>query len=161
MGQKGILQFRKSIEKYKYVFWILLIGIMLMLLPSGKPSIAQPDVAAAKEIRTEREPLQDQLAALLCQLADAGNVRVLLTEAVGSQTIYQTDSDASHENTVIVSDNTRNQTGLIRQIAPPTYLGAVVLCQGADKPAVRLAITEAVSNATGLGYNRISVLKMK
>lgn len=35
-----------------------------------------------------------------------------------------------------------------------------MVCQGADNAAVRLAIVEAVSKVTGLGANRISVLKM-
>ena len=60
-----------------------------------------------------------------------------------------------------VRDSNRNQTGLVCQIDPPTYLGAVVLCQGAENSTVRLAITQAVSNATGLGYHKITILKMK
>jgi hypothetical protein len=41
------------------------------------------------------------------------------------------------------------------------YQGAVVLCQGAADAAVRLAVVEAVSKATGLGADKICVLKMK
>jgi stage III sporulation protein AG len=40
-------------------------------------------------------------------------------------------------------------------------MGAIVLCQGADVPSVRLAIVDAVSKVTGLVANQISVLKMK
>ena len=53
------------------------------------------------------------------------------------------------------------ESGLIRQINPPAYLGAIVVCQGADNNTVRLAIVEAVSRATGLGADKISVLKMR
>ena len=70
-------------------------------------------------------------------------------------------SERTKTSTVILSDSTRGQEGLVCQVNPPTYLGAVVLCQGADLPSVRLSITEAVSNATGLGYHKITVLKMK
>jgi len=41
------------------------------------------------------------------------------------------------------------------------YRGAVVVCQGGDNASVRLAVVEAVSNATGLTSDRITVLKMK
>lgn len=41
------------------------------------------------------------------------------------------------------------------------YSGAVILCQGANDAAVRLQIVEAVSAFTGMGSNRIIVLKMK
>ena len=39
--------------------------------------------------------------------------------------------------------------------------GAVVVCQGADQPAVRLDVTNAVAAYTGLGSDKISVIKMK
>lgn len=41
------------------------------------------------------------------------------------------------------------------------FTGAIVLCQGADHPEVRLKIVEAVAAFTGLGSNRIMVMKMK
>lgn len=39
--------------------------------------------------------------------------------------------------------------------------GCVVVCEGADSPAVRLDVTSAVTAYTGLGSDRISVMKMK
>jgi stage III sporulation protein AG len=99
----------------------------------------------------------------------AGKVQVLLTVAAGEEYLYQTNSDIStsangseaRTDTVTVTDSQRNDTGLLRQVNPPVYLGAVVVCQGADRAEVRLAIVEAVSTYTGLGADRISVLKMK
>ena len=49
----------------------------------------------------------------------------------------------------------------MRQVNPPTYLGAIIICEGADDANIRLAVVDAVSKVTGLGANRISVLKMK
>lgn len=39
--------------------------------------------------------------------------------------------------------------------------GAVVVCQGADQSSVRLDVTNAVAAYTGLGSDKISVIKMK
>ena len=39
--------------------------------------------------------------------------------------------------------------------------GAVVLCTGAEESAVRLKVTNAVSAYTGLGCDKITVIKMK
>lgn len=39
--------------------------------------------------------------------------------------------------------------------------GAVVVCAGAASPQVRLDVTKAVMSYTGLGSDRITVLKMK
>jgi stage III sporulation protein AG len=49
----------------------------------------------------------------------------------------------------------------MQTVLAPQYLGAIVVCQGADRSDVRLAIVEAVSALTGLGADKISVLKMK
>lgn len=140
-----------------------------MLLPVGSRESATNVQEASNRQSEETEDLQQKLSNLLSQMAGAGRVKVLLTEATGEQIFYQEDKDTSaggqsqttRTDTVIVTDGTHTQEGLIRQVNPPTYLGAVVLCQGADQPSVRLAITEAVANATGLGYHKITVLKMK
>ncbi len=140
-----------------------------MLLPVGSRESATNVQESSNRQSEETEDLQQKLSNLLSQMAGAGRVKVLLTEATGEQIFYQEDRDTSaggqsqttRTDTVIVTDGTHTQEGLIRQVNPPTYLGAVVLCQGADQPSVRLAITEAVANATGLGYHKITVLKMK
>lgn len=153
--------------KYRFVILILVIGLVFMLLPSGSRSTAE-NTDPATEV-SEEEPLADRLSEVLSKVQGAGQVTVLLTEGEGAQTVYQTDTDIStRENdsterrtTVTVDDSQRNQMGLVQQVNPPRYLGAVVLCEGADDPTVRLSVTDAVSKATGLGTNRISVLKMK
>ena len=163
--------FPQFLEKYKHVLLILLVGIGLMLLPSGGKSSAQEQstpTAAPVQIQPT-QTLQEHLSSFLSRMAGAGRVEVLLTLATGEETLYQTDSDRTtadrsetdRQDTVIVSDSGRNETGLVCQVNPPTYLGAVVLCQGADSSAVRLAITQAVANATGLGTHKITILKMK
>ena len=161
--------FPKLLAKYKHVLLILLVGIGLMLLPSGGKSTSQNAATAEPEPIAKTQTLQEQLSDLLSRMEGAGRVEVLLTLATGEETLYQTDSDRTsadrsetdRQDTVIVSDSGRNETGLVCQVNPPTYLGAVVLCQGADSSALRLAITQAVANATGLGYHKITVLKMK
>ena len=62
---------------------------------------------------------------------------------------------------MIIVDADRKESGLIKQVNPQKYLGAIVVCQGADSPSVRLAITQAVSRIIGLSADKICVLKMK
>ena len=151
--------------KYKYVALILLLGLCLMAIPGRKETQNAP----VPQQTSQEETVEDQLARILTQIQGAGRVEVMLTEAVGEQTLYLSneDTDTSQEassvrrETVIVTNENRAEAGLVQQVNPPQYLGALVVCQGADSPAVRLAIVEAVSKVTGLGANRISVLKMK
>ena len=98
-------------------------------------------------------------------MAGAGSVRVLLSGQTSEITRFQTDETSDGENlrqeTVLITGDNRVQTALVRQTEAPTYRGAIIVCQGADSPAVRLAIVKAVAAATGLTTNRITVLKMK
>ena len=141
--------------KYKYPILVVLVGLALLLLPGREAE--EPAVPA--QTVTE-ESLEQRLEALLTQIEGAGAVRVLLTEDTGRETLWQTDTDSDRENTVIVEDSDRNETGLVRRTRSPSYRGAVILCQGADVPSVKLAIVEAVRCVTGLGADRISVQKM-
>ena len=154
------------LRKYKYVLLVLVLGLVLMWLPeSGSaPEEAVPEPAAA-----EQTDMTAQLEQILSQIDGAGRVQVMLTESVGEEVYYQTDddrttsddSDSYRSDTVIITDGDRGQSGLVRKVNPPAYRGAIVVCQGADRAVVRLAIVEAVSAVTGLGSDRISVLKMK
>ena len=153
------------LKKYRYVLLVLLAGIFLMTIPQKQTEEAVPE-----QETVDRTPdLQDSLADILSQLSGAGKVRVLLTQAAGEQTLYQTDENLSsgdsgqdiRRETVLVSNSNREETGLVKQVNPPVYQGAIVLCQGADNASVRLSIVEAVMSVTGLTSDCIPVLKMK
>lgn len=150
--------------KYKYVLVIIIIGLLLMLLPENSKTSAEPD-SADVEVPSESETMEERLETVLGFVQGAGEVRVLLTTLSGEEVIFQSDEqgsgDSINSSTVIISDSERNQSGLVQQRKSPIYRGAVVVCEGADKPDVRLALTEAVKNATGLRTDQISVLKMK
>ena len=151
------------LSRYKYVLLVGLIGVGLLLLPSGKENQVQQPA----DLPVSTKPaLEDQLELLLRQLQGAGDVKLLLTTAQGERYIYQTDSNAGQNGelrleTVIVSGADRQENPVLQQTVSPVYQGAVVLCQGAADAAVRLAVVEAVSKATGLGADKICVLKMK
>ena len=147
------------LRTYKYPILTVLVGLAILLLPTSHEP-AQPEPVAQS---AAAETLEQRLEAILSGIAGAGQVQVLLTEESGRQTLYQTDTrsdDSSRtEDTVLVEDAARTETGLVRQTMEPKYRGAVVLCDGADQSVVRLAVVEAVSCVTGLGADRICVLK--
>ena len=150
--------------KYKYPILVVLVGLGLMLLPSE-----QEPSEPVEPPRAVEQSLEEKLEALLGRIEGAGQVSVLLTEKEGSQTLYQTDSQTDADDsgsrrtddTVLIEDENRTESGLVRQTLGPVYRGAVILCQGADDPTVKLAVVEAVLCVTGLGADQISVQKMK
>lgn len=157
-------QFLKNIlGKYKYAIAVLLVGVVLMLLPQGTQ-----EPAPVVEETTAQEDLESTLEAILAQIEGAGRVEVLLTRATDGEVVYQSDTrtdvdgeSSSHSQDTVIVEQEDQEVGLIRQRIEPDYRGAVIVCEGADSPAVRLAIVEAVSCVTGLGADRISVQKMK
>lgn len=158
----------RFIKKYQYILLVIVIGLILLLIPSrsSKQNSTPVTVQSREEERIE---LERKLSDLLSRISGAGKVEVLLTYQAGEERLYQTDQNSSNSqetsniqrDTVIISDSGHNQTGLLQKVISPTYRGAVVVCEGADDPVVQLAIVEAVANATGLPSNRISVFKMK
>lgn len=127
---------------------------MLMLLPSKSPEAPPAETVPAAQM-----DMETRLETILCRIDGAGQVAVMLTEATGEEILYQTDDQGT--DTVLVTDSDRSEKGLVRSRQPPVYRGAIVVCTGADSAAVRLAVVEAVSNVTGLGSDKITVLKME
>lgn len=147
------------LRTYKYPILTVLAGLAILLLPGQDRS--EPPEPTVQTVPTRS--MEERLETILSGISGAGNVQVLLTEESGRQTLYQTDiqSDDTRrtEDTVLVEDASRTETGLVRQTLEPEYRGALVLCDGAEVSAVKLAIVEAVSCVTGLGADRICVLK--
>lgn len=164
--KKVVHEVKKAVIKFKYAAIVLAIGLILLMLPgkstkSFETKIVQETVNQTLEI--------ESLAQILQSIHGAGKVQVLLSIASGEKTLYQTNSDSSTSGdgsstrieTVIITDAQHSESGLISQVDPPTYLGAIVVCEGADSPSVKLSVTQAVSKITGLGTDSICVLKMK
>ena len=163
---KWIKKFPQILTKYRYPLVLVLAGLILLNLPIRKESSSQPSVPTEQIIQPNTE---ESLTQILAQMQGVGRVKIMLTVMEGERMIYQADEDVTtgdnnstvRNETIILTDSERNQHALISQILAPRYLGAVIVCQGADDPSVKWAVVEAVSKATGLGADRISVLKMK
>ena len=154
-------QIKELTSKYKYLLLVILAGLGLMFLPAGE----RADPVSVPSEPARKVTIQESLEAILSKIQGVGKVQVLLTEAAGTRTEYVYDQSTSEGNqksdAVILTDASRAQKGLVSQVIPPVYLGAVVVCQGGDSPPVKLAVVEAVRAATGLSADKVTVLKMK
>lgn len=155
--------------KFKYALLILLLGVGLLLLPQKKSDAAPAAEAQPAPQETQQEDLEARLETLLSQVEGAGKVQVLLTLETGTAYEYQTDVETKtsgdgleqSQETVLASAGSGAEAPLTVKTTYPVYKGAVVLCQGADSASVRLDIMQAVSSLTGLGSDKITVIKMK
>lgn len=145
--------------KYKYVLIILLAGLILLLLPSGSRTKAEPAAAQPLAAQTQTQTIQTEeqrLAQLLRQISGAGQVQVLLSYRCSAERELATDDSGQP---AVISAGGGAQAAVELRTVSPQYLGAVVVCDGADAPQVQLAVTQAVAQFTGLSTDRISVLK--
>ena len=163
-------QAAQLLRKYRIPLLVFLLGVALALVPGKtKKTDAQQTTAASANTAFDLSATQKQLEALLSAIDGAGRVRLMLTLSSGEQIIYQTDS-----RTVTASGSTTQETQTVfrqpggsekepavQSTVYPTYQGALVVCDGAERASVRLAVTQAVSSLTGLGSNKIAVVKMK
>ena len=61
----------------------------------------------------------------------------------------------------IRSDEGYRQMPLVTKVTAPECLGALIVCSGGDDPEVKLRIVNAVCSLTGLGSDRVTILKME
>lgn len=158
----------KTMGKYQYVLLVILVGVLLLLWPSGEGKTSAPPTAEAEEpFRVEE--LEEKLERALSQVEGAGEVTVVLTLRESPRQIMAQDGKAVERegqmnretSTVVVSKGSGAQETVKLQEVGPVYRGALVVSPGAGDPQVRLALNDAVSALTGLGTDKISICKGK
>ena len=158
---------QKLWDRYKYAALVALIGAVLLLWPSGT---ARTDGTSRAET-AESGNIQAELEEILGTIQGVGQVRVMLTVDSGGERQLAQDTELTYSGateapedysrrseTVLVAAGSNDEVVVTRQVYP-TYRGALVVCQGGDQAAVKLAVTEAVAALTGLTADCITVAK--
>lgn len=161
--EKGI----EVVKKYKYVVLVLMIGIVLLLIPSKNEESPTVEETTSDDSAYVAQ-VEHDLCNMLSKINGAGRVEVMLTMQYGSRTEYQTDTQITNDadrssqerKTVILSEGSAYDKAAVSAMRYPQFQGALVICEGADDPSVKLDILNAVSALTGLGTDRITVVKM-
>ena len=109
-----------------------------------------------RSLSPEQRKAFRRITQLLRQISGAGQVQVLLSYRCSAERELATDDSGQP---AIISAGGGAQAAVELRTVSPQYLGAVVVCDGADAPQVQLAVTQAVAQFTGLSTDRISVLK--
>lgn len=165
---KGALS---ALKQYKYVVLTAALGIFLLLLPSGGGQTASAGGAPSAAERFDREALQGEMEAILSELDGVGKLSLMLTVDGGGRYELAQDEDTARRQrdgtegeqsrkteTVVLGSGT-NAEVVVTRSSYPAFIGALVVCEGADRADVRLAVTQAVGALTGLSSDRITVVK--
>ena len=158
------------VKKYRYVALVVLAGVVLMLLPSGKgeqqTSSDQPVNVSEAYSLAETEKRLEQL---LGRIRGVGQVQVMLTLKSGSSlqlaenrsTSLRDTEDRQDRDVVTLNRGSGYEDVVVTEQTYPVYQGAVVVCQGAGDSGVNLAVIQAVSVLTGLGSDKLTVVQWK
>ena len=162
LNKETVKKIAEKIKEYKYVAIVVVFGVLLMLIP-GKTETAETGTDGEPYFSLEEQ--EKRLEDMLERIDGAGKVKVMLTLKTSTEQVLAGDEDADSDGdvrreTVIVSSGSGKQGAVTVKYVYPVYMGAAIVAQGADSAAVRLAIIEMTSAATGLEADRISVMKM-
>ena len=160
---------QKLWNRYKYAMLAALLGAGLLLW-GGSPQ-ETGEVLPGERLMADTTALQEQLEDILRNAAGVGEVRVLLTlDSDGERQLAQdtkleyrgetaAPEDYSRSTQTVLADAGSGEGPVETRRMYPTYRGALVVCQGADRAEVQLAVTQAVSVLTGLSRERVAVVK--
>ncbi len=161
---------KKYISKYKYVLIVILAGIVLLSLQSGrKTTRGTADAANDTYETTDISFMEDKLEKILSSIEGVGKTEVVLTLKSGAERILAADTDisangeevlSSSRETVIISSSGSGETPVVVKQLMPVYQGALIVCQGGGNAKTQMLVTQAVSALTGLGSDKIQVTKM-
>ncbi len=162
-----------ALSKYRAVVAVLLAG--MLLLASGGwfggnkadgAETANADMERGFDLAAFERELNERLAAV----EGVGRVELMLSleetaEEVYAVNVRQSQNDGTgssyEQNLTVLSDGSYGETPVTVKSLLPRFRGAIVLCDGADDAAVRLAVTQAVGTVCGIGTDKITVLKME
>lgn len=156
-------------KKYRYPCLVLLLGLVLLLIPTGENDDGEPvksEVQSSAEGEFALEEFTREAEELLSGISGAGPVRLLLTldtDGMGTflsdESSRQDESGHERETQTVLVEKDGAETPVTVSRTYPVFRGAVAICPGGENSQVILSIKEAISSLTGLGMDKITVLK--
>lgn len=167
-GKRKLTAPLAALGKYKYVLLVAALGVALLAWPTARktaesaPAEAAPAAGAPDLAETERA-MED----ILGKISGVGKVDVMLTLHSGGELVLAQDSSLRYSGSVQSPDSYERSSQpvtdaggvVVTQEKCPQYRGALVVCEGGGNDSVRLQVIAAVSALTGLGSDRIAVVK--
>ena len=148
-------------------------GVICLLWPSGGGGEKEADFTAkassADQELQQLEAIQTEMEEILGHIQGVGQLQLMLTVDRGREQVLAGDTTLAYSGpTASPEDYSRSSetvvlsgdggSVVVTQEVWPKFRGALVVCQGAEDPAVQLEVIEAVSALTGLGSDKISVV---
>ena len=167
-GKRKLAAPLAALGKYKYVFLVAVLGVILLLWPTER----KPDSTGVSESTpaagdVDLKGTEKSMEDILSKIDGVGRGDVMLTLHTGSELVLAQENSLRYSGNVQSPDSyerssqpvTDSNGVVITQEKLPQYRGALIVCEGGGNDAVRLQVIAAVSALTGLGSDRIAVVK--
>lgn len=165
-GKRKLTAPLAALAKYKYALLVAVLGALLLLWPAGEKKAAVGEPASGSG-RAELEETERAMEEILGKISGVGRVDVMLSLHSGGERVLAQDSSLRYSGSVQSPDSYERSTQpvtdgggvVVTKETCPQYRGALVVCEGGGDDGVRLQVAQAVSALTGLGSDRIAVVK--
>ncbi|MDE7260908.1 MAG: stage III sporulation protein AG [Oscillospiraceae bacterium] len=165
-GKRKLTAPLAALGKYKYVLLVAAVGAVLMLWPwerTESPPAESGSSGGGGDLKKTEAAMEE----ILGKISGVGRVDVMLTLQSGSELILAEEGSLRYSGDSRTPDSyertnqpiTDSGGVVVTQEMYPQYRGALVVCDGGGNDSVRLQIISAVSALTGLGADRIAVVK--
>lgn len=168
-GKRKLTAPLAAVGKYKYVLLVAALGALLLLWPMEKRQDGETPAEAAAPAYggADLEKTEKAMEEILGKISGVGEVDVMLTLHSGGERVLAQDSSLRYSGPAQSPDSYERSSQpvtdgggvVVTQEKYPQYRGALVVCEGGGNDTVRLQVVAAVSALTGLGSDRIAVVK--
>ena len=165
-GKRKLTNPLAVLGKYKYVLLVAVLGGLLLLWPMERKDGAAAPAGAEPAAGTDLAQTEKSMADSLGKIEGVGRVEVMLTLHSGGERVLAQDSSLRYSGPAQSPDSYERSSQpvtdggvVVTQEKYPQYRGALVVCEGGGNDTVRLQVIAAVSALTGLGSDRIAVVK--
>lgn len=155
-----INEFLKKEKNKKLVYVILIIGVILLSLPSFLP---QKEAEPSQET-VVNERLEERLSDIISEISGVGKVKVMITYKSTSEKRVAKDKNTRNsaneiyeeEKNVLLGSGSEQKPFITRE-EMPKILGVAVVAEGGGRDDVKAEISRAVRALTGVSANNIAV----
>ena len=185
----GLREKLDAVFKGKHSRTLLFVGIAGMALiflstviQTGGSNKPNPSVGAGQLTSQEYvAQLEDRLTGIVGSIEGVGRCQVMVTAESGVEYVYAVEEtqnvnrtnsyngdevarETQQENTeqkyIVVDAGNGKKEALVKTERQPAIQGVVIVCEGAGSMVVQERVTQVVTTALGLPYNKVCVTKL-
>lgn len=161
-----------QIKNTKALFIIFIVGIALLLLPTGG-SLEEKEVKDKDDFSNYQQELENDLKNIISKIKGVGAVDVMVMLEDSGDTYFAKNESENHTKTdsenskskeltyVLKGEGSSSEAPLITKKTYPTVSGVLVCAAGAENAMIKENIIKATQALLGIKSHRIEVLERK